>query len=185
MAEIRSFAGASIVVQRGSQCVQILLGQQIVSYNPSKQQKMAEITSFADVPIVVYSHGIEILSGQQIVGHKPRKQQKWPKSRVLPMPRYSCKGGHRASKSRRDHKSWVIAHENGKNGRNHEFCRCLDSRVSGGHSASKSSRDHKSWVITHENVKNGRNHEFCRCLDSHVLGVIVHRNPPETINLGL
>ena len=96
-----------------------------------KTAKMAENSSFADASIVVYSHGIEILSGPQIVGHKPRKQQKWPKSRVLPMPRYSCNGGHSTSKSSQDHKSWVITHENGKNGRNHEFCRCLDIRVSG------------------------------------------------------
>ena len=54
MAEITSFADALIVVYRGSHCIEILLGPQIVGYNPRKWQKMAEITSFADASRGVY-----------------------------------------------------------------------------------------------------------------------------------
>ena len=49
--------------------------EKIVGYNPRKQQKMAQITNFADAPIVVYrgSHGIEILSGPENRGLYPLK----------------------------------------------------------------------------------------------------------------
>ena len=48
-----------------------------MGYNPRKQTKMLEITSFADTARVVYhgSQGIEILPMQKFVGYNPRK---WP-----------------------------------------------------------------------------------------------------------
>ena len=92
--------------------------------------------------------------------------------------------GHSASKSSRDHKSWVITHENVKNGRNHEFYRCLDIRVSGVTLHRNTPRT-TNRGLTHENAKNCRNHEFCRCLDSRVPGVTLHRNTPRTTNRGL
>ena len=53
MAEITSFADASIVVEQGSQGIEILSRPQIVGYNLGKQPKMAEITSFVDASILV------------------------------------------------------------------------------------------------------------------------------------
>ena len=80
----------------------------IMGYIQRKRPEMAENTRFVDPARVVYRGWI--------TGHRnslgTRKSwvithengQKWPKTRVLPVPRESCTGGHRASKSSRDPK---------------------------------------------------------------------------------
>ena len=54
MAVLTIFADVSRVVYGGSQCIEILTGPKIVSYNPRKRPEMAEITSFADASRVVF-----------------------------------------------------------------------------------------------------------------------------------
>ena len=63
----------------------------------------------------------------------------------------SCIGGHRASKSSRRRKSWVITHENGQKWPKSRVLPMLLESCTGDHGASKSSWGRKSWVITHEN----------------------------------
>ena len=73
MAEITNVVDDSIVMERGSQGIEIFPGPQIVGYNPRKWQKLVENSSFADASIVVYrgSQCIEILPGPQIVCYNP------------------------------------------------------------------------------------------------------------------
>ena len=69
------------------------------------------------------------------------------------MPLESCTGGHGASKSSRDPKTWTIAHETVRNARNHEFSRCRWSLEPGVTGHRNPSGTQKPWTIAHENGK--------------------------------
>ena len=116
-----------------------------MGYNPRQRPEMAENTSFADPPRVMYrgSQGIETSWDSKIMGYNLRNEQKWPKTRVLPIPQESCTGdqGHRNPPGTR--KSWVITHENGQKWpKTRVYSIPLESCI-GGHRASKSSWDSK------------------------------------------